>query len=109
MNTGVDYHVFLTPNGDSNGLYVAAKSTTSFEIREQGGGTSNIAFDYRIVARRRGYENIRLADMTTDFSVKQPQPIAQPKVPPIPPTPANKPGRLSAKPLLRNTTTPLGK
>src|SRR5580698_4630396 len=106
VNTGVDYHVFLTPNGDSNGLYLAAKSTTTFEIDEQGGGTSNIAFDYRIVARRRGYENIRLADMTTDFTVKQFQPIARPKVPPIPAAPVNKPGRLPAKPLLRNTSTP---
>jgi len=64
VNTTVDYHVFLTPNGDSHGLYVLAKTPTSFEVREQGGGTSNISFDYRIVARRKGYENIRLADKT---------------------------------------------
>jgi hypothetical protein len=64
VNTGADYHVFLTPNGDSRGLYVASKTATSFEVREQGGGRSNIAFDYRIVAKRKGYENVRMADMT---------------------------------------------
>jgi hypothetical protein len=67
VNTGVDYHVFLTPNGDSRGLYVSAKTATSFEVREQAGGTSSIAFDYRIVARRKGYENVRLADKTNTF------------------------------------------
>jgi hypothetical protein len=60
VNAAVNYHVFLTANGDSNGLYVARKTAAGFEIREHGGGTSNVAFDYRIVARRRGYEAIRM-------------------------------------------------
>jgi hypothetical protein len=29
VNTGLDYHVFLTPNGDCKGLYVSQKSPTS--------------------------------------------------------------------------------
>jgi hypothetical protein len=87
VDTAVDYHVFLTPNGDSRGLYVFAKTPTSFEVREQGGGTSNITFDYRIVARRKGYEDIRLADKTAQFKVPQhkathaPGPPAPPKLP----------------------------
>jgi hypothetical protein len=64
INTDINYHVFLTPNGDCKGLYVAQKSATSFVVRELGGGTSNIAFDYRIMAKRKGYEQIRLADRT---------------------------------------------
>ena len=64
VNTGIDYHVFLTPNGDCKGLYVTRKSLTSFEVRELGGGASSIAFDYRIMARRKGYEDVRLADLT---------------------------------------------
>lgn len=64
VNTGVDYHVFLTPNGDCKGLYVTQKSPASFEVHELGGGTSNIAFDYRITARRKGFENVRLEDLT---------------------------------------------
>jgi hypothetical protein len=56
--------VFLTPNGDCKGLYVSQKSPTSFVVRELGGGTSNIVFDYRIMAKRKGYEQTRLADKT---------------------------------------------
>ena len=66
VNAEMDYHVFLTPNGDSHGIYVAKKTATSFEVREQGGGTSSIAFDYRIVALRKKYENVRFADHTND-------------------------------------------
>ncbi|HEX2662847.1 MAG TPA: hypothetical protein VHM93_08440 [Candidatus Acidoferrum sp.] len=65
-NAAVMYHVFLTPNGDSNGLYVARKTATGFEVREHGGGGSNVAFDYRIVIRRRGYEAIRMAEVQRD-------------------------------------------
>jgi hypothetical protein len=35
-----------------------------FEVRELQHGTSNISFDYRIVAKRRGYESVRLEDIT---------------------------------------------
>ncbi len=38
---GIDdghYHVFLTPEGDSNGLYVSSRSPTAFEVHEQQGG-----------------------------------------------------------------------
>jgi hypothetical protein len=63
-----DYHVFITPNGDSKGLYVIRKTSTSFEVRESGGGTSSLAFDYRIVAKRRGYEGERLTDVTERFN-----------------------------------------
>jgi hypothetical protein len=64
VNAGAGYHVFLTPKGDCHGLYVSQETPTSFAVHELGGGTSNIAFDYRITARRKGYENIRLADVT---------------------------------------------
>src|SRR5271165_1021518 len=64
VDTGVDYHVFLTPNGDCKGLYIAQKSAASFVVRELGGGTSSVAFDYRIMAKRKGFENVRLADKT---------------------------------------------
>ena len=45
------YMVFITPDGDSRGLYVTQKTLQGFVVRESGGGTSNIAFDYRIVSR----------------------------------------------------------
>src|ERR1022692_92548 len=72
VNTGVDYHVFLTPKGDSHGLYVTHETATSFEVREQGRGTSNIAFDYRIVAKRKGFENVRLEDKTKTMLFTEP-------------------------------------
>jgi hypothetical protein len=60
VNLRSDYHVYLTPLGDSNGLFVAKKNPTGFIVKELNGGTADIAFDYRIVARREGYEGVRL-------------------------------------------------
>ena len=62
------YHVFITPNGDSKGLYVTAKTASGFEVRESGGGTSSLSFDYRIVAKRAGYEGQRMVDVTEAFA-----------------------------------------
>jgi hypothetical protein len=59
-----DYHVFLTPRGDSKGLYVTNATPSSFEVHESGGGTSTIGFDYRIVAKRRGFETQRMVDVS---------------------------------------------
>jgi hypothetical protein len=64
VNTGAEYHVFLTPNGDSKGLYVTSKGPNSFEVHESNGGSSSIGFDYRIVAKQRGKETVRLRDVT---------------------------------------------
>ena len=61
------YHVFLTPRGDSKGLYVTNLTATSFEVHESGGGSASISFDYRIVAKRRGFESERMADVTEQF------------------------------------------
>jgi len=66
-----DYHVFLTPRADSKGLYVINATATSFEVRESGGGTSSLTFDYKIVAKRRGYEAQRLVDVTERFKTEQ--------------------------------------
>lgn len=71
VNTETDYKVFPVPNGDCKGLYVARKTASSFEIRELGGGTSSVMFDYRIIALRKNYENIRLADRTKDSVVNR--------------------------------------
>jgi hypothetical protein len=74
-----DYHVFLTPEGDCRGLYVSRKTASGFEVRELGGGQSSVAFDYRIVALRRGYESVRLEDVTDRANkVNTTQPTAAP-------------------------------
>jgi len=67
VNGDVDYHVFLTPKGDCGGLYVASEGPQGFEVRELHAGHSRIRFDYRIMARRKGYENVRMEDVTTHF------------------------------------------
>jgi hypothetical protein len=57
---GDDYHVFLTPEGPSNGLYVADRTPTAFEVREQADGTADVSFSYRIVTSRRDVRTRRL-------------------------------------------------
>jgi hypothetical protein len=53
IHDGDDFHVFLSSEGDSKGLYVSGRTRTGFEVREQARGTSSIAFSYRLVARRK--------------------------------------------------------
>jgi hypothetical protein len=73
VSLAAGYHVFITPNGDCKGLYVSNKTASSFEVRESGAGTSAVTFDYRIVAKRTGYENVRLANLTEQFNKQQAQ------------------------------------
>jgi hypothetical protein len=54
------YHVFITPCGDSRGLYVKRKTDKLFEVREQQGGKNNLKFSYRIVAKRKDIKGERL-------------------------------------------------
>jgi hypothetical protein len=61
MDRSTAYHVFLTPDGDTRGLYVASKSPTSFVVRETQGGRGTLAFDYRIVAYVDGQATRRMA------------------------------------------------
>jgi hypothetical protein len=68
VNTGVPYHVFLTPAGNCKGLYVARRSADGFEVRELGDGGSSVEFDYRIVAKRTGHETERMADVTAEMT-----------------------------------------
>lgn len=54
------YYVFLTPLGDTRGLYVSAKTASAFQVRESEGGRSRLEFDYRIVAHPLDAKNDRL-------------------------------------------------
>jgi hypothetical protein len=51
--------VFVQMNTEISGVYVV-KGMTGFDVIENGNGKSSGAFDYRIVAKRKGYENIRM-------------------------------------------------
>lgn len=52
VRTG-DYHIFLSAEGESRGLYVSRRRRDGFEVREQQRGTSTLQFSYRVVARRK--------------------------------------------------------
>jgi hypothetical protein len=54
------YHVFLSPYGESNGLYVSRRNRNGFEVREQNGGRNTLTFSYRVVARRKDVPSERL-------------------------------------------------
>jgi hypothetical protein len=58
-----EYHVFVTPEGDCKGLYVAQKAPGGFAVRELQGGRSTLAFEYRIVAKPVDEKGMRLAAM----------------------------------------------
>jgi len=51
-----EYAVFLTPEGPCNGLYVSRKEPHGFEVRELGGGKSNVRFSWLVRAVRVGDE-----------------------------------------------------
>jgi hypothetical protein len=59
MNRAHPYLVFLTPQGDTSGLYVTQKTSTGFAVREHA-GQSDIAFDYRIVGEPYASQPARL-------------------------------------------------
>jgi len=63
VNTGVGYHVFLTPLcQDPVLLFVTSKDANGFTVRgvTLDGKPSACAFDYRIIAKRLGAEGTRL-------------------------------------------------
>jgi len=45
-----NYRVFVTPEGESNGLYVTRKSARGFAVIENHAGRSDVAFSWRVVA-----------------------------------------------------------
>jgi hypothetical protein len=65
----IDYHVFLTPEGDCNGLFVSDRGPHGFEVRELAGGTGTLPFNYRLIASRRETPADRLP------TIELPQPV----------------------------------
>jgi hypothetical protein len=80
---GDDYHVFLTPEGPSNGLYVADRSASGFEVREQGEGNAEIEFSYRIMTRRSDVRIKRLepVELPSETGVRATEAVALPPAP----------------------------
>ncbi len=81
------YQVFLTPLGDTRGLYVSGKSPTGFDVLESAGGTGTMSFDWRIVAKRADISGERLQPVPTRAA---PPAVARTVLTPVP-TPARPP------------------
>jgi hypothetical protein len=87
-NLSVDYMVFVSLEGDCQGVYITNKTPTTFEVHELNGGTSNVPFGYRIVVKPAGSETTRLPVVTIPATVevpRQPDDASQPVTPPQPP------------------------
>jgi hypothetical protein len=77
----IAYRVFLTPNGDTRGLYVATKTAGGFIVREAQGGRSSVSFDYRIVATAAGQAGQRMTIASTATLPHAPPANATPRTP----------------------------
>jgi hypothetical protein len=56
MSDKAEYAVFLTPEGECNGLYVSKKEFYGFEVKELNNGKSNVRFSWHVKAIRIGDE-----------------------------------------------------
>jgi hypothetical protein len=52
--------VFVQVEGDCKGIYVTNRTSTGFSVVELQGGRSNVPFSYRVVCKRKYYEDDRL-------------------------------------------------
>jgi len=58
--------VFVQAEGDCNGVYVTDKTSTGFDVVELQVGESSVPFSYRVVCKRKYYEDERLATPEED-------------------------------------------
>jgi hypothetical protein len=79
IDAGRGYQVFLTPDGDTRGLYVAAKYEAGFVVREAEHGRSSLYFDYRVVAHPYGVSDARLPRLNVKQPTLQPPPAIHPR------------------------------
>lgn len=73
VDLGTAYHVFVTSLcEDAVVLYVTEKTAEGFTVKgvSLDNEPSNCAFDYRVVAKRRGYADERLAPVITTANSK---------------------------------------
>ena len=66
INADHPMKVFVQLEGDCNGVFVT-KGTTGFDVDELKSGSSNTPFSYRLVAKRKGYENERMRETDVGY------------------------------------------
>jgi hypothetical protein len=113
IETG-SYHVFLTPRGETGGVYVAAQDPGGFEVRAVQTAPGTVDVDYRVVAQRKGLPpGHRLATFQPPPPVPPPNPrwIRRPEPPLIPsssmPPRLARPARPPAPPVGQHSAHPL--
>jgi hypothetical protein len=67
-----EYHIFLTPQGDSKGLFVSGVDAAGFTVREQQAGRSTLPFSYRVVGKRKDVVAQRLASVRLELPPQAP-------------------------------------
>jgi hypothetical protein len=75
------YLVFITPQGDTRGLYVTDKTHDGFSVRESQGGGSSATFDYRIVAKPADMHASRLPAFHAAAVGREPEPAIRVRTP----------------------------
>jgi hypothetical protein len=78
VNTAQKYQVYLTPSGDTKGLYVSGRDARGFTVQEAQGGSGSFEFDYRVVAKVRGYEGTRMEQFEPPTMPPTPEPTKSP-------------------------------
>jgi hypothetical protein len=81
IDTQRPYQVFLTPGGDTRGLYVASKTSSQFVVREVQGGRGTFSFDYHIygTALGKAAEHMRIVQPNAR-ALPRPQREALPQI-----------------------------
>jgi hypothetical protein len=82
------YHVFLTPYGHSNGLFISKRTSQGFVVEEQSRGKSSLSFAFRIVGKRKDFKAERFSKIDVPKaprSLKLPA-AKDPKIKEKPPT-----------------------
>jgi hypothetical protein len=67
-------HVFLSPEGDCDGLYVSGQNGKAFSVRERQRGTSSVTLSYRVVGRRKDIRGERMKKVSVPRSPPAPEP-----------------------------------
>ena len=98
IDSATAYRVFVTPAGDTRGLFVSSRSPAGLVVREAQIGHSTVAFDYRVVATALGKTGQRMAPVNAAIDAsfaKAPLPVlptaAVPALPKVPAPPSATP------------------
>jgi hypothetical protein len=80
--------IIVTLTEPANGVYIAEKTAYSFRVAELAAGTSDAAFDWIVIARRKGYEDPLTTPAPSEPAPTEPAPSEPAPSEPAPTEPA---------------------